>query len=98
MSPLDHICSSIDGSVPKDSPRPLEMMDIDELIGCTFDMPDEDGNMCKATAVDAVHDFEKSLLKDPLHAKFRTSLKSKKGECEEIIGCDQLLEHLEWHQ
>ena len=61
-------------------------------------MPDAEGNMCEATVTDAVYDFEKSLLKDPLHARFKTSLKSKKGKYEEMISYNQLLEHLERHE
>ena len=40
-------------------------------------MPNEDIEICKATITDVVYDFEKSLLKDPLHAKIKASLQSK---------------------
>ena len=38
----------------------LEIIDIDELVGCTFDMPSQDGKICKATITNAFNDFEKS--------------------------------------
>ena len=95
----DHgiICSAIDDSVPTENDKPLETIDIDESMGRTFEMPDHDGNLCKATITNAVHNFEKSVLEDPPHAKFKASLQSKHGKCDEMISCNQLLEHLERH-
>ena len=61
-------------------------------------MPDADGNMVEATVTDAVYNFEQSLLKDPLHAQFKASLKSKKGKFKEMLSYNQLLDHLERHE
>ena len=72
----DHgiIRSTIDDSIPENSTKPMEIIDIDELIGHTFEMPDQDGEMCKAIVIDKVCDFEKSLLNDPRCTNFKTSL------------------------
>ena len=57
----DHgiISSMIDNNTPTKSAKPLKIINIDKLIGQTFEMPDQDGNMCKATITDTVYDFEK---------------------------------------
>lgn len=93
----DHeiIRSMIDGNIEDKASKPLKIINIDKLIGCTFKMPNQDGELCKATITKAVYNFEKSLLKDPLHAKFKASLQSKKSKYDEMISYNQLLEHLE---
>lgn len=100
----DHgiICStilpSINDPTPNTTPKPLEIINIDEWIGRNFEMHDKQDNMCKATITDVIYDFQKSLLKDPLHAKFKASLQSKSGKYDEMISYNQLLEHLECHE
>ena len=64
----------IDGSIPDGNTRSLKIIDIDKLIDRTFQMSDQDNNMCDTTITDAIYDFERSVLKNSLHAKFKTSL------------------------
>ena len=58
-------------------------------------MSDQDSNMCDITITDAIYDFEKSVLKNSIHAKFKASLQSKNGKYDEMIIYNQLLDHLE---
>ena len=61
-------------------------------------MSNQDNNIYDTTITDAIYDFEKSVLKNSIHAKFKTSLQSKNGKYDEMIIYNQLLDHLERYE
>ena len=92
------IRSTINGSIPGGNTRSLKIINIDKFINRTFQISDQDNNMCDTTITDAIYNFEKSVLKNSLHAKFMTSLQSKNGKYDKMIIYNQLLDHLERYE
>ena len=71
----------------------MTIIDIDELIGSTFEMPDESGKMQQNTIKDVIKPHEESIKNNPTHIKFRVSRNHDKYE--DIMACDQVMDHIE---
>jgi hypothetical protein len=74
-------------------PLPMTIIDVDDLIGKTFKLPDDNGILQPATVIEAIHDHQSHVKEASAHTKFRVQRNSDKYE--EILACDQLMDHIE---
>ncbi len=68
----------------------LEIVDIEELIGSTFAMPDEQGNLQDTVVMDTIRENPEDNSE---HVKFKVS--RKKDDYEDILSYDQLMDYIE---
>ena len=72
----------------------VQTIDVDSLIGCTFLLPpDQDGNVHRATIMEAVEDNKIEASADPTLQKFRCDIGD--GKFEEIHTYNKILNYLE---
>ena len=70
----------------------MALVNPEELVGITFDMPDEDGNMQAVTITEAIEEHEKKVFDSSQHMKFRTS--RNLDDYEEILTCNEVIDHI----
>ena len=71
----------------------MALVDPEELVGFTFDMPDDEGNIQEMTIVEAVEDHQKKIFDSSAHRKFRVS--RNQDQCEEIMAYNDIIDHIE---
>ena len=73
--------------------RPMALIDVDDLIGRTFQTPDSKGINQEKTIVEVLKDHENSTLNDPEHIRFRVS--RNQDQYDELMSYNDVMEHLE---
>ena len=59
------ICSKSDDAEPDaEESRPMALVDPEELVAFTFEMPDEDGDPAEMTTVEAIEEHQKQVFDD----------------------------------
>ena len=71
----------------------MALVDPEELVGFTFNMTNEQGNLQSTTIVEAMDDHQKQLFENSKHKKFKVSC--NKDQCEEILSCNEIVDHIE---
>ena len=64
----------------------------EELIGQSFPIPQEDGELLHAVIIDAINKHEHHVDQDPANIQFRCSVNNDKYE--EIMSYNQIMDHL----
>ena len=60
------ICSKSDDAIQDgESPRPMALIDVDDLIGYTFETLDEEGKTQQNTIIEALKDHHQCAINDP---------------------------------
>ena len=88
------ICSKSDDNQPnEEGTRPMALVDPEDLVGFTFDVPDEQRNLQPTTIVEATDDHQKQIFESSKHKKFKVSC--NKDQHEEIASCNEIVDHIE---
>ena len=70
----------------------MAFIDVEDLIGKSFDLSQDDGTTSKITVVDAIKNHEENTKQSSIHTKFK--IKHSKDKYEEIITYNELMDHL----
>ena len=70
----------------------MAFIDVEDLIGKSFDLSQDDGTTSKITVVDAIKNHEENTKQSSIHTKFK--IKQSKDKYEEIITYNELMDHL----
>ena len=88
------ICSKSDDSqTNEESTRPMALVDPEELVGFTFDMPDKHGNLQATTIVKAIDEHQKQIIDSSKHKKFKVSRNN--DQYEEILSYNEIVDYIE---
>ena len=70
----------------------MVFIDVEELIGKSFDVRQDDNTTSKITVVDAIRNHEENTKQNSVHTKFK--VKHNKDKYEEILTYNELMDHL----
>ena len=68
----------------EESTRKKGLVDPEELVGFTFDMPDKHGNLQATTIVKAIGEHQKQIFDSSKHKKFK--VRRNNDQYEEILS------------
>ena len=74
----------------------MAIIDVEDLVGKTFPIPDENGILQPSTIIEAITNHEDNTSKHSTHTKFRVQCNSDKYE--QVLAYDQLMDHIERDQ
>ena len=77
----------------KENERPMAIIDVEELVGRTYNLPDKDGKDSNATIIEAIRDHQDKAHNDSTHTKFRVY--HNKADYEEILSYNDLVDHIQ---
>jgi len=89
-TPLQYICD-LDGETSKG----MVIIDVDDLVGKSFPLEDNEGNTDTATIVEAICNHENGIQQHSSHTQFR--VKHGKDKYEEIMSYNDIMDHFERH-
>ena len=88
------ICSKSDDNQPNgEGTRPMALVDPEELVGFTFNMPNEQGNLQSTTIMEAMDDHQKQIFESSKHKKLKVN--RNKDQHEEILSHNKIVDHIE---
>ena len=73
----------------------MVIIDVEDLVGKSFRLEDNEENTDTATIVEAIHNHENSVQQQSSHTQFR--VKHGKGKYEEIMSYNDIMDHFERH-
>ena len=71
------MCSIINNSIININNKSFKIINIDKLIDCNFQMPNQDNNMYKILIINIVYNFNKSLFKTIYKIQNKSIIKIK---------------------
>ena len=91
QSQLDIICSHIEDN--DCNSRPMAIIDVEDLVGRTFNLPDKDCKEDQVTIVEAIKDHEAKTRNNSTNTKLRVH--HNKADYEEILTYNDLVDHIQ---
>ena len=76
-----------------DMNNPMAIIDIDNFVGRTFQMPDNNGILQPATIIEAIKNQDNDINDSSVLTQFQVQQNNDKFE--EILACNQLMDHIE---
>ena len=70
----------------------MAFIDVEDLIGKSFDLSESDGSTSKITVVDAIKNHEENTKQSSVHTKFK--IQHNNDKYEEIITYNELMDYL----
>ncbi len=83
-----HSCVDNEESSPH-----MAIIDVEDLVGRTFQLPDNNGKPSKTTIIEAIQGHETDKEKSSTHTKFCVS--HNKNKYEEILSYNDIMDHLD---
>ena len=71
----------------------MSIINLKDIVGCKFLVPQDDGEVYHACIVAAIEDYTQQVQNDPVHVKFRCSL--NEDAYEEILSYNQIMDYLD---